>query len=116
MSQGEWFTSYLQYEHLNDLLNVILYTSQSFMAITPSLFHIRYKDKEILFVHTGMVGGVVAHFYIIDEKPHTKFIELDKKTSKFSFTDHVGNNPQSIYIPIVSLIKSTLSFPIDSHI
>ena len=63
-----------------------------------------------------MVGGVVAHYYIIDEKPRTKFIELDKKTSKFSFTDHIGNNSQSIYIPIVSLIKSTLSFPIDNNI
>ena len=35
MSQGEWFTTYLQYENLKDLLNIILYTSQSFMAITP---------------------------------------------------------------------------------
>ncbi len=113
MPQGELFTTYLQYERLNDLLNVILRTSQSIMAITPSLYHIRYKDKEILFVHTGMVGGVVAHYYIIDEKPRTKFIELNKNTSEFNFTDHIGGNPQSIYIPIVNLKRSTLLFPID---
>ncbi len=116
MPQGEWFTTYLQYERLNDLLNIMLYTSQSFMAITPSLYHIRYKDKEILFVHTDMVGGVVDHYYIIEEKPHTKFIALDKKTSKFSFVEHIGNNPQSIYIAIVDLIKSTLIFLIDISI
>ena len=27
MSQVEWFTTYLQYENLKDMLSVILYTS-----------------------------------------------------------------------------------------
>jgi N-acetyl-anhydromuramyl-L-alanine amidase AmpD len=114
MSQGEWFTTYLQYEDLNDLLNVILYTSQSFMAITPSLYHVTYKNKEILFVHTGMVGGVVAHFLVIAQKPTAKYIEFNKKTFQSHFVDSVGSNQQSIYIPIVKLIKSTLLFPLDT--
>ena len=113
MSQGEWFTTYLQYENMKDLLNVILYMSQSFMAITPMLYHITFKDKEILFVHTGMVGGVVAHYHILKEKPSTKFIELNKMTADFKFIDSIGNNHQCIYIPIVNLVHSTLSFPID---
>ncbi|MDQ4074457.1 MAG: hypothetical protein M3162_09180 [Thermoproteota archaeon] len=115
MSQGEWFTTYLQYERLNDLLNVILYTSQSFMAITPSLYHITYKNEELLFVHTAMVGGVVAHFHVVDEKPTTRYIEFNKKTFQYYFTDSIGSNQQSIYIPIVKLIKSTLSFPLDRN-
>lgn len=114
MSQGEWFTTYLHYENIKDLLNVILSTSQSFMAITPMLYHITFKNKEILFVHTGMVGGVVAHYFILEEKPHKKFIELNKITSDFKFTDTIGNNSQCIYIPIVNLIRSTLSFPMDN--
>ncbi len=113
MSQGEWFTTYLQYENMKDLLNVILYMSQSFMAITPMLYHITFRDKEILFVHTGMVGGVVAHYYISKEKPSTKFVELNKMTADFKFTDSIGNNNHCIYIPIVDLVQSTLSFPID---
>jgi hypothetical protein len=36
MSQSEWFTTYLEYENLKDMLSAILYTSQSFMSITPS--------------------------------------------------------------------------------
>ena len=40
MSQVEWFTTYLQYENLKDMLSVILYTSQSFMTITPLLYNI----------------------------------------------------------------------------
>jgi len=112
MSQGEWFTTYLQYENLKDLLNIILYTSQSFMAITPMLYYIKYKEKDVLFVHTGIVGGVVAHYLILDEKPSTKFVELNKITSDYKFTNTVGNNSQSIYIPIVNLIRSTLAFPL----
>jgi len=112
MSQGEWFTTYLQYENLKDLLNIIHYTSQSFMAITPMLYYIKYKEKDVLFVHTGIVGGVVAHYLILDEKPSTKFVELNKITSDYKFTNTVGNNSQSIYIPIVNLIRSTLAFPL----
>ena len=115
MSQAEWFTTYLQYENLKELLNVILYTSQSFMTITPLLYHITYQNKEILFVHTGIVGGVVAHYHVIEEKPIKKFVELNKMTGEFIFVDGVGSNPQSIYVPVVRLVKSTLMFPIDNQ-
>ncbi len=99
-------------ENLKDLLNIVLYTSQSFMAITPMLYYIKYKDKEILFVHTGIVGGVVAHYLILEEKPSAKFIELNKMTSDYKFTNTIGGNSQSIYIPIVNLVRSTLVFPL----
>ena len=113
LSQSEWFTTYLEYENLKEMLNLILYTSQSFMAILPQLHYITYHDKEILFIHTGLVGGIVAHYYILDKKPNKKFVELNKMTGAFVFVDAVGTNPQCIYIPIVRLIKSTLRFPID---
>ncbi len=112
MSQNEWFTTYLEYENLKDMLNVMLYTSQSFMTITPLLYYITYRDKEILFIHTGMVGAIVAHYHILNEKPNKKFVELDKMTGEFNFVNGVGTNPHSIYIPIVRLIKSTLRFPV----
>jgi hypothetical protein len=112
MSQAEWFTTYLQYENLKDMLSVILYTSQSFMTITPLLYYITYQNKEILFIHTGIVGGIVSHFHIIQEKPNKKFVELNKMTGDFEFVDNIGNNTQSIYVPIVRLIKSTLRFPV----
>jgi len=112
MSQAEWFTTYLQYENLKDLLSVIIYTSQSFMTITPLLYHITYQKKEILFIHTGIVGGIVSHYHIIEDKPSKKFVELNKMTGDFAFVDNVGSSTQSIYVPIVRLIKSTLRFPV----
>ena len=112
MSQAEWFTTYLQYENLKDMLSVILYTSQSFMTITPLLYYITYQNKEILFIHTGIVGGIISHYHIIQEKPSKKFVELNKMTGDFDFVDNIGNNTQSIYVPIVRLIKSTLRFPV----
>ena len=113
LSQAEWFTTYLDYKNLKVMLRFILYTSQSFMSITPLLYYITYQDKTILFIHTGIVGGVVAHYHILNELPNKKFVELNKMTGDFSFVDSVGINPQSIYIPIAKLTKSTLRFPID---
>ena len=49
MSQAEWFTTYLEYETLKDMLKVILYTSQSFMSITPLLYYINYQDRNIFY-------------------------------------------------------------------
>ena len=112
MSQVEWFTTYLQYEDLKDLLSVILYTSQSFMSITPLLYYINYHDKNILFIHTGIIGGVVAHYHIHREKPNMKFIELNKLTGEFKFVENIGSSSNSIYIPIINLNKSSLRFPI----
>jgi hypothetical protein len=114
LSQSEWFTTYLEYESLKEMLNVIIYTSQSFMAILPQLHYITYRDKEILFIHTGLVGGIVAHYHVLKEKPNKKFVELNKMTSDFRFIDAVGANPQCIYIPVVRLIRSTLRFPLDA--
>ena len=115
MSQTEWFTTYLQYENLKDLLSVILYTSQSFMTITPLLYYISYKNKELLFIHTGIIGGIVSHFHVIQEKPNKKFVELNKMTGDFKFVDNFSSsNNQSVYIPIVKLVKSTLRFPIEN--
>ena len=84
------------------------------MAILPQLHYINYHDKEILFIHTGLVGGVVAHYHVLKEKPIKKFVELNKMTADFRFVDAVGASPQCIYIPIVRLIRSTLRFPIDT--
>ena len=89
MSQSEWFTTYLEYENLKDMLNVMLYTSQSFMTITPLLYYITYRDKEILFIHSGIVGGIVAHYHIINEKPNKKFVVLNNMTDDFNFVDFV---------------------------
>ncbi len=114
MSQVEWFTTYLQYENLKDMLSVILYTSQSFMTITPLLYNITYHNKEILFIHTGIVGGIVSHYHVIQNKPEKKFVELNKMTGEFNFINNIGSNTQSIYIPIVKLVKSTLRFPIEN--
>jgi hypothetical protein len=113
MSQSEWFTTYLEYDSLKDMLKVILYTSQSFMSITPLLYYIRYQDKDILFIHTGIVGGVVAHYHIPGEKPTKKFIELNKLTGEFHYAENIGADAHSIYIPIIQLNKSTLRFPVD---
>ena len=34
------------------------------MTITPLLYNITYHNKEILFIHTGIVGGIVSHYHV----------------------------------------------------
>src|ERR687892_145993 len=115
MSQSEWFTSYLKYKTLEDMLKVILSSSQSVFSYIPMLYHINYNHQEILFIQTGMIGGVIIHYIVQNEKPNKKIIELKRLTGKFSFIDSIGTDAQSIYIPILELEQSTLRFPaIDS--
>lgn len=111
MSQSEWFTSYLEYATLEDMLKVILYTSQSMFAVVPMLYHIHDNGREILFIQTGIVGGVTVHYFVEEGKSERKFIELNKLTGEIAFTDSIGSDTQAIYIPILELKKSTLHFP-----
>jgi hypothetical protein len=104
--------TYLEYKNLEDMLKVIVYSAQSALGLTPMLYHIKYNDKQLLFIQTGAVGGIIVHYNIQNEKPNKKFIELKRLTGQFSFIDNIGTDTLSLYIPILELERSTLKFPI----
>jgi hypothetical protein len=110
MSQSEWFTSYLKYKTLEDMLKVILFSAQSPFGFTPMLYHINYNNQQVLFIQTGMIGGVIIHYIIESDKPVKKFIQLKRLTGEFSFVDSIGTDAQSLYIPILELEMSTFRF------
>lgn len=107
----EQFTTYLKYRTLKDMLKVILFAAQSPIGIIPLLYQIKYNNQQIMFLHTGAVGGMVIHYIVQNEKPSKKFIELKRLSDQFSFVDEVGGDTQSLYIPILELENSTLKFP-----
>ena len=104
-------TTYLKYKNLEDMLKVILFASQSPIGMMPMLYHINFKDKELLFIETGAVNTVI-HYMVLTEKPAKKFIELKQLTGKFEFVNAIGNDTQSIYIPILEFDQSSFNFPI----
>jgi hypothetical protein len=113
MSQPEEsFTIYLKYKTLEDMLKVILFSSQSALGLTPMLYHINYKNQQILFIQTGAVGSVIVHYIIQNAKPNKKFIELKRLTGEFDFVDKIGTDTQSLYIPLLELEESTFRFPL----
>jgi hypothetical protein len=103
---------YLKYKTLEDMFKVILFSAQSALGLIPMLYYINYKNQQILFIHTGAVGGIIVHYIIQNAKPNKKFIELKRLTGEFNFVDNVGTDTQSFYIPILELEKSTFEFPI----
>lgn len=111
MSTPESSTTYLKYKNYDDLLKVILYSSQSVLGVVPLIYHISYNKQDIVFLQTGAVGGLVVHYLINKEKPPKKFIELKRLSGEFNFVDKIGSDGMSLYIPIIELEKSTLQFP-----
>lgn len=103
--------TYLKYRTLEDMLKVIVYSAQSALGLTPMLYHIVYNSREILFIQTGTIGGIIVHFVSQERKPKEKFIQLKRFTGEFSFVDSIGTDAQSIYVPILELEGSTLRFP-----
>jgi len=104
-------TTYLKYKNLEDMLKVVLFAAQSPIGIIPMLYYINYKGKELLFIETGAVNTIV-HYITVEERPTRKFIELKQLTGKFEFVNNIGNDTQSIYIPILHLEQSSFEFPI----
>jgi hypothetical protein len=103
--------TYFRYKTLEDMLKVILFSTQSALGLTPMLYHIKYMNDEILFIETGALGGAVVHYIVEKDKPTKKFIELKQLTGEYQFMDKIGNDTHSIYIPILELEGSTLLFP-----
>lgn len=102
---------YLKYQNLEDMLKVIIYSSQSMLGVLPMLYHITYNNKQVLFIQTGTVGGVTVHYIIQNEKPGKKFIQLKRLSGEYIFIDSIGTDAQSLYIPILHLESSSLTFP-----
>ena len=109
MSQNE--IVYLKYQNLEDMLKVIIYSAQSMLGVIPMLYYIEYNSKHVLFIQTGTVGGVTAHYVVENEKPTKKFIQLKRLSGEFTFVDSIGTDAQSLYVPLLRLEKSTLAFP-----
>ena len=104
-------TTYLKYGNYDDLLKVILYSSQSVLGVVPLIYHINYNNQHIVFAQTGTVGGAIVHYLVAKDKPSKKFIELKRLSGEFNFVDKIGSDSMSLYIPILELEKSTLKFP-----
>jgi hypothetical protein len=102
---------YLKYQNLEDMLKVIIYSAQSMLGVVPMLYHINHNNTHVLFIQTGTVGGVIVHYVIQNEKPAKKFIQLKRLSGEYAFIDGIGTDAQSLYVPILQLEKSTLSFP-----
>lgn len=103
--------TYLKYKNYEDLLKVILYSSQSMLGVVPLLYSINYKNQEIVFIQTGTIGGIVVHYLLEKNKPPKKFIEMKRLSGDFTFVDRVGSDGMSLYIPMIELEKTTLNFP-----
>ena len=112
MSEGEHNDAvYLKYKALEDMLKVIVYSSQSALGLTPMLYHLKHENREILFIQTGAVGTSIVHYVVQSNKPEKKFIELKRLTGEFVYVDALGTDTLSLYIPILELEKVTYSFP-----
>jgi hypothetical protein len=103
-------TTYLKYKNYDDLLKVILYSSQSVLGVVPLIYYVNYNNQHVVFAQTGAIGGVVVHYLVNRDKPTKKFIELKRLSGEFNFVDKIGNDSMSLYIPILELEKSTLKF------
>jgi hypothetical protein len=106
---------YLKYKSLEDMLKIIIYSSQSMLGTVPMLYHIIHNDRQILFIQTagGVVGGnsVIIHYTIQSDKPNKKFIELKRLSGEFSCVDKIGSESMSLYVPVLELEASNFNFP-----
>ena len=102
---------FFKYKSLEDMLKVILYSSQSPIGLIPMLYHTFKNNKQILFIQTGNIGGATIHYFIASENILKKYIQLKRLTGEFNFVDNIGLDTLSIYIPILELEDANILFP-----
>ncbi len=102
---------FFKYKSLEDMLKVILYSSQSPIGLIPMLYHTIRNNKEVLFIQTGNIGGSTIHYFIPSDGILKKYIQLKRLTGEFNFVDHIGLDTLSIYVPILELDEANIPFP-----
>ncbi|MDQ4073644.1 MAG: hypothetical protein M3162_04985 [Thermoproteota archaeon] len=103
---------FFKYKSLQDMLKIILYTSQSPIGMMPMLYRINKNNTDILFIQTGSIGGAVIHYIIPTEKIEKKFIQLKRLTGEYHIVENLGTDTLSLYIPIIELEDANIQFPI----
>lgn len=103
---------YLKYKELDDMLKVIIYSSQSMLGVIPMLYHISHGGKNVLFIQTGTIGNATVHYIVQKDEPPKKFIQLKRLSGEYTYVGGIGTDAQSLYVPILKLEKSTLEFPL----
>jgi hypothetical protein len=104
---------FFKYKSLEDMLKVILYSSQSPIGLIPMLYHTIKNNQEVLFIQTGSIGGTTIHYFLPSENKLKKYVQLKRLTGEFNFVDHIGLDTLSIYVPILELDGVNISFPSD---
>lgn len=104
---------YLKYSSLEDMFKIILSSAQSALGISSLLYFLNYKNQNLMFIYNSSIGSSLIHYNILSEKPLTKFVQLNKQSGEYKYIDDVGNDPHSIYIPILELENTTLEFPLN---
>ena len=102
---------FFKYKSLEDMLKVILYSSQSPIGMIPMLYHTIRNNQEVLFIQTGNIGGTTIHYFLPSENMLKKYVQLKRLTGEFNFVDHIGLDTLSIYVPILELDDVNISFP-----
>lgn len=102
---------FFKYKSLEDMLKVILYSSQSPIGLIPMLYHAIKNNQEVLFIQTGNIGGTTIHYFLPSENMLKKYVQLKRLTGEFNFVDHIGLDTLSIYVPILELDDVNIPFP-----
>lgn len=102
---------FFKYKSLEDMLKVILYSSQSPIGLIPMLYHTIKNNQEVLFIQTGNIGGTTIHYFLPSENMLKKYVQLKRLTGEFNFVDHIGLDTLSIYVPILELDDVNIPFP-----
>lgn len=114
MSENNKFNfRYLKYRSLQDMFKIILSSAQSALGISSLLYSLNYNNQNLMFIYNSSIGSSLIHYSILNEKPLTKFIQLNKQSGEYKYINDLGNESHSIYIPILELENATLEFPLN---
>jgi hypothetical protein len=96
---------YVQFKNMEDLVRFVAFSP------TPFIQHIEIKEKHIYFIHALSLGGSVIYFVELNEKINKRYVVFNRFRDEISFSDQLGSDGQSAYIPILELEKTNI-FPI----
>ncbi|MFH1328326.1 MAG: hypothetical protein ABIH76_05745 [Candidatus Bathyarchaeota archaeon] len=95
--------TYVQLKNAEDLIRLVSSLS------TPFLQQITLEGKCVYFIQALTLGGPPLIYYTeCNEKAPKKYATYNRYRDEVSYSDQLGTDPQTTYIPIIEVKRTNL--------
>jgi len=94
---------YAKLKSLDDIVRLVS------LSPAPFIEYVNWGGRNVYFVHTlTLLGPPMVYYVERADRVKEKYVVFNRYKDEVSFSNQLGTDPQSVYIPILELEKTNI--------